>query len=668
MNPISINFSTPSVNRKTYNKFKGVDMTTDPAKVADYRSPMAVNMISEAGGIPEKRAGWRVLRKFSSAPVNGVFSAVLYEKTYYFAHVGTEMYVWGGRLNLSIDNAKKIGSSMNNSKSCFFTGYADITRIKPSEYANEPVQCVFVLDGSKYWLFTDVPNENYPNDPYSNIEAVISDYDDSNAYKPKTSIRRSPDGTVTTQHESVNLCSYGRWNYFDGDGTSTVYKLDVDSLSSDYPVNAYDENMAPYLEQEITFTIDYTNGSITFSEAPPAGIDNVRISFGKKPQTDLNACTIASKFTVGAGDNRAVLSGHPKFPNYEWISAYNDCTYFPDNNYNVIGMGSTAVMGYASVSGAQVIFKESDGQSPTVFTRTYTTDDSGNTVFLIKQGCAGYGAVSKHCIDVLAGEPLFLSSSGVIGLALSDITQNASLQNRSFHIDAGLCKEADLQNAVGCVCKGFFYIFINGKVYILDGVQEKVYRAESLGDYAYECFYWDSVPAYSVAVIDGSVWFGASDGRLCRFNDDWTSMDRFNDYTAPDLSGLSPVSASWATKLDQDNYSGRYKTLLKRGTCITLKPYTKSSVTIKFRTDKEYEILGAEYEIIGTEYADLLNWQQIYFDRVTFESNSMPRQITIGKKIRRYKYLQFVLVNNSQSEGFGVHEITKYYTLGNYAR
>ena len=663
MRNTSQSFSSGRIYRKTYNKFKGIDMTTDPAKVADYRSPMAVNMISEAGGLPEKRTGWRVLRKFSNAPVNGLFSAVLYENTYYFAHVGTEMYVWGGRLNLSIDNAQKVGSSMNSSKSCFFTGYADIIRNQPSEYINQPVQCVFVLDGSKYWVFTDIPNEDNPNAPYEIIDTVISQYDDLNAYVPKTSIRRSPDGTVTTPHESVNLCGYGRWNYFDGDGTSTVYKLDTDFLSPSYPVSAHDENMASYLDREITFTIDHTKGTVTFSEAPPAGTDNVRIIFGKKPPTDINACTIASKFTIGAVDNRVVLSGHPKFPNYEWISAYNNCTYFPDNNYNVIGMGSTAVMGYASVSDAQIIFKESDGQSPTVFMRTYTTDDAGNTVFIIKQGCAGYGAVSKHCIDILAGEPLFLSESGVIGLALSDITQNTSLQNRSFHIDAGLCRESGLQNAVCCVCKGFLYIFINSKVYILDGVQEKVYRAESVGDYAYECFYWDNVPAYSAAAIDGSVWFGASDGRVCRFNDDWTSMDRFNDYTAPALSGLSPVSACWATKLDQDDYSGRFKTLLKKGPQVSIKPYSNASVSIIVRTDS-----GGFIKNISAIEQSTFDWADVNFEQFLFGSLDAPYDIPVSKKMKNYRYIQFIVKNSSPSEGFGVYSITKYYSIGNYLK
>ncbi len=47
-----------------YEKFRGVDFSTDPALVDASRSPWAPNMVSDTGGLPEKRPGWRVLEKF----------------------------------------------------------------------------------------------------------------------------------------------------------------------------------------------------------------------------------------------------------------------------------------------------------------------------------------------------------------------------------------------------------------------------------------------------------------------------------------------------------------------------------------------------------------------------------------------------------------------------
>ena len=57
---------------KKYERFRGVDFSTDPALVDDTRSPWAPNMIADRGGMPEKRPGWRTLEQFG-ARVNGIF-------------------------------------------------------------------------------------------------------------------------------------------------------------------------------------------------------------------------------------------------------------------------------------------------------------------------------------------------------------------------------------------------------------------------------------------------------------------------------------------------------------------------------------------------------------------------------------------------------------------
>ena len=59
---------------KKYERFRGVDFSTDPALVDDTRSPWAPNMIADRGGMPEKRPGWRTLETFG-ARINGIFHA-----------------------------------------------------------------------------------------------------------------------------------------------------------------------------------------------------------------------------------------------------------------------------------------------------------------------------------------------------------------------------------------------------------------------------------------------------------------------------------------------------------------------------------------------------------------------------------------------------------------
>lgn len=50
--------SGTTIRTKKYERFRGVDFSTDPALVDDARSPWAPNMVADNGGMPEKgRAG-----------------------------------------------------------------------------------------------------------------------------------------------------------------------------------------------------------------------------------------------------------------------------------------------------------------------------------------------------------------------------------------------------------------------------------------------------------------------------------------------------------------------------------------------------------------------------------------------------------------------------------
>ena len=82
-----------SIMTTTYSKFRGVDFTNDPSLVEPYRSPLAINMLSDSGGMPEKRLGWRTLQTVEK-PVNGLFSAVIKQKTHFIVHGGTKIYEW----------------------------------------------------------------------------------------------------------------------------------------------------------------------------------------------------------------------------------------------------------------------------------------------------------------------------------------------------------------------------------------------------------------------------------------------------------------------------------------------------------------------------------------------------------------------------------------------
>ena len=45
-----------------------------------------------------------------------------------------------------------------------------------------------------------------------------------------------------------------------------------------------------------------------------------------------------------------------------------------------------------------------------------------------------------------------------------------------------------------------------------------------------------------------------------------------------------------------------------------------------------------------------------------------PHEFYLNKKVKKYKRLQIIARNEKLNEGFGIQEIVKVYTLGNYSK
>ena len=84
-----------AMHTTVYKTFRGVDMSTDPALVDSRRSPSAENLISDSGGYPEKRLGWKTLvRQGDGKCVNGLHRFVSKSGEARVAHIGTVLYRW----------------------------------------------------------------------------------------------------------------------------------------------------------------------------------------------------------------------------------------------------------------------------------------------------------------------------------------------------------------------------------------------------------------------------------------------------------------------------------------------------------------------------------------------------------------------------------------------
>ena len=264
---------SPKKYKTEYSKFKGVDLSSNPTQVDSARGASGtVNLISDSGGFPEKRKGWRVLLNVEK-PVNGLYRGIIKGKEYFLVHGGTRLYKW------TENTLTELKSGLTNKQGTSFT-------------LNDKM---YVLTGGEYLVF----------DGETAKDATVD------AYVPTTTIANKPTGGGTS-FEDVNLLSNKRKNEFCADGSATTYQLDTTDIESIAEVKVDDK-----VWESSKYTLDKTKGQVKFTSAPPkpaiTGKDNVVITFVKPVEgykEKITKCTIAAIYG-GKSQDRVFFAGNP---------------------------------------------------------------------------------------------------------------------------------------------------------------------------------------------------------------------------------------------------------------------------------------------------------------------------------------------------------------------
>ena len=307
------------------------------------------------------------------------------------------------------------------------------------------------------------------------------------------------------------------------------------------------------------------------------------------------------------------------------------------------------VVTYAKASNSLAVIAEDTGKS-TVYLASGSYDASlAMPTYSIKASNAAVGSVTPNVSGVLNDEPIFLSKLGLFGLSTNYLSEKYSIP-RSGKINRRLCKEPNLETAVGTNFNGYFYLAINGHMYVLDSRHRDASRN---GDNSYECYYFDNLPIItSIFVVSNRMFF--SDGTYTyTWNDDLEEQYRYLDNAVRDVQTQTwtgtPVKCKWCSTIDGDNAPQYYKTLQKKGTMVTLAPPMQTSCQITLMRDAH------DIVYVGR------------FNGSTFALSDAVLDAFTKKKVKKYKRLQFVIENN-EPEAFGIISIVKSYVLNNYAK
>ncbi len=606
-----------------YSKFRGVDFSKDPYLVDKSRSPDALNIYSDIGGEHLKRPGYHLFHSFDGK-INSLAFGVIGEREVFGVHSGDKLYIVMG------EDVSVVYTGLSDERSSiFFARHGDSTKL-------------FLLTGREYIVYNGVLAVE--------VEQI--------ATVPVVLIAKNPDGGGEVL-QAINMLTPRRIEKFAGDGSSKNYKLGAAGIDVDtVKVTEILEDGERELIEGTNFSVDRDLGEINFSIAPPVspvtGEDNIFIEYSKTIsgyKERICGCKVYSFYGYG-GNNRLFVTGNESYREYDFYSEHDDPCYFPDLNYSRIGNNNTKVMGYLKIGEYLLIIKEDNGQDTSIFIRSATVVD-GVAIFPIKSGITGVGAISHGCFASLIDEPMFLARTGIYAVTSNNISTERVLKNRSYYINPRLSDEENLEEAVGCEYSGYYFLFVNNHVYLLNSREKS---DVSVGDdFVYECYYWDSIPAYTVYSNGEDLFFGTKTGEVYKFNFNNKGFDRYSD------NGKA-ISCYWTTNQDDDGYPTAYKNLVKKGSAVVIKSAQNTSANIEIAVD------GDSFKDIQTEQFTVFSWDNINFNKFSFYFDIRVKQIYLKSAVKKYRTLQFRVSNSRINEGFGLYEIIKQYRVKNYAR
>ena len=556
--------SEDNLIKRIYSNFRGVDFRGEEINLV--RSPDALNV-------------WKDYKETESIRTrpemehNVSFSETVYSIAFFndamMVHSGTKLY-----------------RVVNGAKTTLYSGLL------------EAKSDSFVFDNE--WYFKD--GKHYLKYDGKTIGDVVG-------YVPTTSIGRKPNGGGKI-HEDVNFLSPRRINTFLGDAASKVYYLDVKKIDSTFkPIVKVDDVAVT------DFTVDYTEGKITFTSAPNApktdGQDNVSIEFSKsveKYADIIQKCTLLQVF-----DNRVFFGGNPDYPNVIYHCSLNDPSYCSDLDYYNEGTDNAKVKGMVAGNNALWVFREPSQANTTVFYHTPTIDDEygkiyPNTHSSVTAGCIGKAINFNDDI-------IFFSERGMEGIS-GDITTEQVLGHRSTLVDRKMIAEKDYEKMILAEWEGYLFVFIGNKAYLADS------RATFANEnhYEYDWFYWELPKAITCAAVHkGVLHLGTAEGV----------------YTLTDTK--SAVESYWVTPKDKFKYPQKLKTTNKRG-CV-VEATGDISVFAKLE-DTEFELIGTyenvtDYFVSRIKRKKFKDIQLKFYSPTRFSLETATLECFIGGYIKR---------------------------------
>lgn len=597
-------------NQLNINKFSGINLENNQTRIEENEAVEMVNMEITENGVLSKRKGF----DFAFSSDQAIINMIKYKSFIVFLMADG---IYRKVDSFPVQKLKACTVSYNNNNMFILNNK------------------LYILDGTTFWEYDG--------------ETIVSV--DSKAYVPTLLITCNPSNGAGAQYEQWNLLSNKYKQSFNGDGTSTKFKL---ALKAD----AY--NIESILVNNVKVTSGYKLDVeiqeqgfvgepywyVVFTTAPSKGIDNVIIEVSitsgttyetyNKLKERINKSSIFS-FYGGQNDTRLLLGGQDSI--FYRSDVYN-VYYFPENYYQSVGDTEEKITGFITQYDYCVIIKEHS-----IWSTRFEIDSQGNPIYTTKPLNEQFGSKYGRTIQALENSPVFFDDvKGICSIAQTTIRDernvsvisskiNKLLLNYSFSSDHYI-NSVDFDNK--------YFLAIDNKIYVYD--------------YKNQLFYVWTTPSdkmvYYMAIIDNKLHISIGTVVIKLTTD--LLRDRYYDTSTSKYIEL-PISCLWKSKVFSLGSETEYKKI--KNLFISMQADEKASCTLKYVID------NSAINTLGTTYNYFFNYATFNYALMSYLSTTFPVTDKHKIKLKKVVYFQIEISNNAIDESLEINSISIEYKV-----
>lgn len=440
---------------------------------------------------------------------------------------------------------------------------------------------------------------------------------DVEGYVPKVYISTKPDGSGT-EYEQVNLLTGKKHQTFNGDGTTKEYQLAEKDILSVDKVIVNDSEI-----DSTNYSVDLSEGKVTFNTAPSEAMDNVDIYWNKENKDRHFIENMRAGILFGGNvDTKVFLYGNKNEQNrirYSSIANNVPSTeYFPGLNQLDVGASNFAITDLtrhydrllvttnkpdAYYIGIDIL--EIEGVAVTSLATIPLNEVYGNMAFA--QG------------RVINNDPITIGNNEIIKWHSTNVRDERNMEIISQKIQLDLvdlnlwtAKTIDYQS------QNQYWLSIDNKIYIYN--------------YANDTYSRIILPDEMTLFIEfnNSIYSVDSNGKFVKWGEEYAT---FNGKI---------IKAHW--EMNFANFGAEYLRKTMNRLWVLMQPQASSSLEVGYVSNRNESpiIKRIEYQLILLDDVDFSNF--------SFSVSYNPQPFRLKLKAKKFTNLKIILDNDEETD------------------